>query len=419
MDDEADFPHGRAAGFGLAVGLTLFIPLHFALDRAGDVALVLTLIGTLIAGLLSYRFAFARQSRPSRHAVAVFGVVLAVAGLIVAVLPPGALTPTAQAPPQADPAAEVAPGQRGGLLPDASVALDNALELARVDFSDADANVQQILVTNVSVLLVIYDRPAGLLRAYSATPEKATASSMSSAIDATVVTFTMGELNLGDINTLFDNTRTQYDLDQTASDSLSVLGTTTGQPPSLTITIGQQTDNPHTIELSANGDIPAPVDVSDATVIVSAVQELLLTAGKTSIDPVITEIVTQSAGRWQTPIIPIIDTPLGTETGVLIRLTTSPATILRTLGSQPTTVDDAPSGGTGFALTDISVEMLAEIIDEAAKPFTLTGDDMATVALRIAQREVDGSVKPVVELQFSSTPDSYATYTLDGQRLEE
>ncbi|GAB3300296.1 hypothetical protein EK0264_18750 [Epidermidibacterium keratini] len=417
MDEEHAKHHRRAAGYGLAVGFALFLPLHIALSRTTEAATALTIVGALAAALPTRHFwlrpGSSRVPRPDRGEVSTFGVVIAMLATMIAILPitqvPRPLSDTQNA------AEEIPPGQRGGLLPDASAHLASLVALASSDDPAASEAVTEIAVDSGSARLTVYG--SGQLRSYVADTAGARQSGSTTAIDATVAPYPLSSLSLGDLNELFENSLSTYEFATTNSDTLRIASDQPGAVPTVTITVGALSPSPKIIEPSVDGVLPTPFSVATADDILDEIGLLLQRAGQSAEAPVIGEIVTQSEGKWQTPIRPLIATPLGTSTGALLRLTDGSGAVMHTLGTDPRIIGEEPGGGAGFALNELNAEMLAQIIDDAAKPYALTGDDMGTVAMRIAAQDVDGTVQPVVELQFSSTPGSVAAYALNGERL--
>lgn len=250
----------RAIAYAMAIGIVVFVPLHFALTASGGIVVLSILIAVAGTLLLISRYrrgdersiggSAAQQRRHRTHAAVAFSLSLAIIGAGTAALPPGAL---ARALDRSATAPEVATGSVG-LLSDAREHLIHLEAKAESIAPGSTDHVLSISVDNHSALLIAYDtmKSQSIAVGYGTKNDQPQFSALDS--DSTGATFAAKQLNVSDLNALSSAAAKKVNRAPSTQDNVNVSAVVPSSAPVITLRFGPI---PHdkTIEADSAGNL--------------------------------------------------------------------------------------------------------------------------------------------------------------------
>lgn len=422
-------PMYRAAGFGAFAGLGAIVPLHLALNADPGVAVVLVIAAALLLALTvrGFRHQPAPGSRegtvtPGATATAIFGGAIALVIATGAAYPPGALA-SAVRPEKAvakaaqDYVEEVPEGY------DADAQLDDLFARALEDNSDAMSSVVSVEIRDWTARLSVYDYGDELLRSYEINDFGETSVSAVGVSAGQVRTFSWSAVLIADLSDAWNNALATYAPDWGSeaweAPTLRIEAVGNAAPPRLTVTVPLSNDSTvvRTIDMRPDGTLPRQFDPTDPAAVLDEAMSIL--AEQDAPSSSVVELIYQAEGESGL-IDPVSLSPLEDRAGLLVTVAGDgePTAYVAPLGRFPTAEPRPPGGLPTFDLASVAPEDLASIIFTHAQGFSAAPDEAATLAVRVAMRDVDGVPTLTVEIQFSALPDSRALYTIDGIRVD-
>lgn len=231
----------RAAALGLLIGVVVFLTLHLVLDASVLGSLVWLLAGGAIGTALVLHVRRVELLR-TRQAQGYFVSAMMVAGITLAWLPPGTVgeaLQTGTGSTSIDSAERERSAVWRGLFPEASSAVQDLLDAAQADYPLSETTIQSIYVTSSSVLLTVFDPTADLVRGYAMDRNGQIYDPSVSNVDPTAINeFALSAVQVEDLNALFDEVVTAYQVPPSADDVLSVSASGKGAAPVITLGLG-------------------------------------------------------------------------------------------------------------------------------------------------------------------------------------